>query len=165
MKNLILALFIFSFFSCANTNKHISKENSTVNIKQDTTINKKELTMGKLNNGDQNEEQFECIENKDTTFLLCTKTTEGTVMQPRNSIQYTVYDAKTKEVVYEGSIHGGFVKWYDKNRLEIYQQLGIPMEGMTQDDMIKIYDVVEKTTHSKSSIEKSSTEKNNIEKN
>ena len=57
-------------------------------------------------------------------------------------------------MVYEGSIGGGFVQWYDTNRLEIFQQIGIPMEGMTQDDMIKIYDVVEKTYQSKSSVEK-----------
>ena len=113
-----------------------------------------ELAKQKLNFNNQGEEKFECIENMDTTFVLCKVTIEGTVMQPRNSIRYAVYNIKTNEMVYEGNVDGGFVRWYDKNRLEIYQQLGIPMEGISRDDMIKIYDVVEKTLHSKSNLEK-----------
>ncbi|WP_375561448.1 hypothetical protein ACE193_02520 [Bernardetia sp. OM2101] len=155
MKNLILVLCVFSIFSCANTKKSNSKENSQASSKQDTTMNYKELAKQKLNVTDKAEEKFECITNTDKTFVLCKKTIDGTVMQPRNSIQYVVYDTKTNEMVYEGSIGGGFVKWYDKNRLEIYQQLGIPMQGKTQDDLIKIYDLVEKTYRSKSNVEKS----------
>lgn len=154
MKNLILVLYIILFFGCANTKNNNSKDNSQTSSKQDTTMNYRELAKKKLNFTQKAEEKFECIENTDKTFVLCKNTVEGTVMQPRNSIQYAVYDMKTNEMVYEGSIGGGFVQWYDTNRLEIFQQIGIPMEGMTQDDMIKIYDVVEKTYQSKSSVEK-----------
>ncbi len=154
MKNLILILFILSSFSCANTKNTTSKENSPNSTKQDNAMNYNQLAKEKLLVTGKAEEKFECIENTDKTFVLCKKTVEGTVMQPRNSIQFVVYNTKTNEMVYEGSISGGFVNWYDKNRLEMFQQIGIPMQGMTQDDMINIYDVVEKTIKSKSYVEK-----------
>lgn len=154
MKNLIVILCVFAFFSCANTKKNTSKENSQTDLKQDNTMKYEELAKQKFQFTNKAEEKFECIDNTDKTFVLCKKTVDGTVMQPRNSIQYAVYDIKTNEMVYEGSVSGGFVKWYDINRLEIYQQLGILMEGMTQDDMIKIYDIVEKTYQTKSNVEK-----------
>lgn len=154
MKNLILVLFIFSSFSCANTKNTTSKENYQTTKKQYNIMNYNELAKKKLNVTTKTQEKFECIENADKTFVLCKLTSEGTVMQPRNLIQFVVYDTKTNEMVYEGSVDGGFVNWYDKNRLEMYQQVGMPMEGMTQDDMIKIYDVVEKTINSKSNVEK-----------
>jgi hypothetical protein len=154
MKNLILVLCIISFFSCANTKNNTSKETSEAITKQDTTMNYRELAKEKFRFSNKAEQNFECIENTDKTFVLCKLTIEGTVMQPKNSISYAVYTIKTNELVYEGYIDGGSVEWYDTNRLEIYQQIGIPMEGMTQDDMIKIYDVVEKTMSSKSNVEK-----------
>lgn len=153
MKNFILMLCVFSIFSCANTKKNNSKENSQTNSKADTTMNYEQLAKHKLNFTNKAEEKFECIKNTAKTFVLCTKTLEGTVMQPRNSIQYVVYDTKTNEMVYEGNIDGGSVKWYDKNRLEIYQQPGMMREGQTQDDIIKIYDLIEKTYTTKSNVE------------
>jgi hypothetical protein len=154
MRKIILLLCIFAFFSCVNAKKNTSKENINTSTQQDTTMNYRELAKQKFQITDKTEGVFECIENTDKTFVLCKLTIDGTVTQPRNLVNYAVYTIKTNEMVYEGSIGGGFVKWYDKNRLEIYQQLGIPIQGMTQDDMIKIYDVVEKTYHTKSNIEK-----------
>lgn len=154
MKNLILILCLISFFSCANSKKNTSKENSETTLKQDNPMNYKELAKKKFQITDKKQGAFECIENTDGTFSLCKFTLEGTVMQPRNSIQFVVYNTKTNELVYEGSVDGGSVEWYDKNRLEIYQQVGMPMEGMSHDDMVKIYDVVEKTQKSKSDVER-----------
>ncbi|WP_338790614.1 hypothetical protein [Bernardetia sp. MNP-M8] len=154
MKNLILVLLILSSFSCANTKNGNSNQDSTTKLKQSTPMNYKELAKQKFQITDKTEQVFECIENEDKTFSLCKVIKEGTTMQPRNSIQFAVYDMKTNEMVYEGGVDGGSVEWYDSQRLEIYQQPGIPMEGMTREDMIQIYDVVEKTQKRKSEVEK-----------
>ncbi|WP_291727378.1 hypothetical protein [Bernardetia sp.] len=154
MKNLILVLIILSSFSCANTKN--SASNDTNNLKQDTPMNYETLAKKKLDVTETQAEgeKFECQENDKKTYVLCKKISKGTVKQPRNSISYAVYDMKTNELVYEGLVDGGHVKWYDTNRLEIYQQMGIPIEGMSQDDMIKIYDVVEKNTITKTEADK-----------
>ena len=157
MKNLILVLLFIPLFSCAKTKNNSSKDSKSTT--QDTTMNYKTLAKQKLNveensKNEDKKESFECIENTDKTYVLCKKTSEGTVQQPRNSISYVVYDMKTNELVYEGYVDGGHVKWYDTHRLEIFQQMGMPIEGMTQDDMIKIYDVVEKNTITKSEADK-----------
>ncbi len=154
MKNLILVLLILSSFSCANTKNGNSNQDSTTKLKQSTPMNYKELAKQKFQITDKTEQVFECIENEDKTFSLCKVIKQGTTMQPRNSIQFAVYDMKTNEMIYEGGVDGGSVEWYDNQRLEIYQQQGIPMEGMTRDDMIQIYDVVEKTQKRKSEVEK-----------
>lgn len=163
MKNLILVLLIFSFFGCANTKKNnLKKDKSTetsasdtdTNTKQDNPMKYKELAQEKFKTTGKNKLNLEFIENEDNTFVLCKATTLGNVMQPRDFIQYAVYNIKTNELVYEGSIDGGHVKWYDNQRLEIYQLEGIPIQGMTREDMIKIYDIVEKTQTTKSEAEK-----------
>ncbi len=154
MKILILIFCTLFFLGCANTKTNTSKENSDTIKKQGNPMTYKELAAQKLSFTNKKEEKMEYIENENNTFVLCKKTVDGTVAQPRNAIRYVVYNIKTKEMVYEGSIDGGFVNWYDTNRLAIYQQVGIPMQGMSRDDMIKIYDVIEKTIQSKSSVEK-----------
>lgn len=169
MKNLILVLCIFSIFSCANIKKSNSKENYQANSKQDTTMNYEELAKQKLNfiektenkqDGkaekleEKAEEKFECIKNTDKSFVLCKKTIAGTVVQPRNSISFVVYNMKTNELVYEGYVDGGSVGWYDTNSLAIYQRHGNPREETTTADMTRIYDVVKKTNKRKSDIKK-----------
>jgi len=165
MKNLILVLYIISFFSCVNTKNNNSKQSSQTIMKQDTTMSYEKLAKQKLNFTQKTEEtegsiekkaeeQFECIENTDKTFVLCKKTLDGTVMQPRNSIQFVVYDTKTNETVYEGSVSGGSVEWYDTNRVAVYQSQGNPMQGTTIDDMTLVYDLINKTQKQKSDIKK-----------
>ncbi|WP_338763196.1 hypothetical protein WAF17_19140 [Bernardetia sp. ABR2-2B] len=161
MKNLILLLFIFSFLGCANTKNNNSKKNATTkesttdtSTKQDNPMKYKELAQQKFQTTGKAKQKLEYIENENKTFVLCKSTTLGTVMQPRDFIQYAVYNMKTNELVYEGSVDGGSVSWYDNQRLEIYQQEGIPIQGMTREDMIQIYDIVEKTQKRKSEVEK-----------
>lgn len=153
MKNLVLITFIFCSFSCANTKNTNSTQKSTSTNSMDYV----ELTRQKFSlssNTDTLEYILECIENEDKTLILCKKTTQGTVMQPRNFIEFVIYDTQTTKIVYQSSASGGSVEWYDKNRLAIYQQQGNPMQGKTRADMTIIYDVLEKTQKRKSEIEK-----------
>ncbi len=121
MKNLILVLFIISFFSCANTKNNTSNTSS-----QDTLMNYEELAKQKVNFTNKAEEKFECIENTNKTFVLCKNTVDGTRMQPRNSISFVVYNMKTNELVYESYVNGGSVSWYETNRIARLSKAGKP---------------------------------------
>lgn len=59
---------------------------------------------------------------------------------PSSEIRFHVLDKKCNKV-YEGLIHGGYVKWYDANRLEYFNMPGIMSEDMTREDFVIIYDL------------------------
>lgn len=124
---LFFAMLIFAF-ACAS-NKPTQDDSKTMNYQN--------LAKEKL----QGEGRLSYEKNQDSSFVLCKKELEGTVMQPRNSVQYFIYNLNEEKIVYEGSISGGHVKWYDTNHVEIFQMQGNPPSEFTQDDMTYLYNV------------------------
>lgn len=58
------------------------------------------------------------------------------------------------EKLYEGSIVGGYVQWYDNAKIEFFSPPGVMPEGATKDDYVMIYDLDTKTTYKKSTLNK-----------
>lgn len=91
---------------------------------------------------------YEALENK--RFILCFFKEEGTVMRPQSSTDYFVFNKEKSEVIYEGNVFNGTVKWLDEQHLEIYSMPGIMREGQTRDDMTLIINVLNGEKISKS---------------
>jgi len=82
------------------------------------------------------EESFTCEWNKSRTFQLCL-TQAGKEAFPR-PITYEIFD-KGGNLIRNGRIRSGYVKWIGDTDLELFETPGIIPEGMTKEDLIRIY--------------------------
>lgn len=66
-------------------------------------------------------------------------------------VRYYVYSIKTDDVIFEGKLtHGGYVKWINDDKIEIYAVPGIPQGDKTPLDYTTIYNVKTKESRKKS---------------
>ncbi|SMD36821.1 hypothetical protein SAMN04488029_3086 [Reichenbachiella faecimaris] len=79
--------------------------------------------------------------NESNTRVLCIYESEKKPEQPRNTVSFLVYDMEKSEIVYESSVDGGSVSWYDEDRIEIFSTPGYVRSDQTNDDFAKIHDL------------------------
>ncbi len=82
------------------------------------------------------EETFSCEWNVSHTFQLCL-TQPGKDQFPR-PITYEIFD-KGGNLIRNGRIRSGYVQWIDDTDLELFETPGMIPEGMTKDDLVRIY--------------------------
>ncbi len=82
------------------------------------------------------EESFTCEWNESHTFQLCL-TQPGKKEFPR-PITYEIFD-KGGNLIRNGKIRTGYVKWIADTDLELFETPGMIPDGMTEEDLIRIY--------------------------
>ena len=150
MKLLVQAIVILTFgtaMSC-NSSKNVASASATQDMKNTY------LTVAQEKFG----EDVEFAENQDSTYVLCVHDHKGTVKQPRNSVQYMIYNLADNKVVHEETVGSGYVKWYSDYQIEIFRTPGIMRDDQTRDDFITIYNVKTGESVSKRSLMNSEKE-------
>ena len=87
--------------------------------------------------------------NSDSTMVLCMNKAKSKANNPRTALTYFVFDIGNAVVLYESSIDGGSVGWFDTNNLELFTIPGYMPNDKTKDDFIRIYNVKTKESISK----------------
>ncbi|MEP2026622.1 MAG: hypothetical protein ABJH98_02105 [Reichenbachiella sp.] len=87
----------------------------------------------------------QCLKNQSETMVLCVNESPSTPEQPRNTVSFMVISLDDSSVIYESSIDGGNVKWFDDERLEIFNTPGYVRQDQTNDDFTKIYELKTQT--------------------
>lgn len=83
----------------------------------------------------------QCVKNSSETMVLCINESVTSPQQPRNNVTFMVIKLDDSSTIYESSVDGGNVKWFDDERLEIFTVPGYMKQGQTNDDYTKIYDL------------------------
>lgn len=92
------------------------------------------------------EENFTCEWNNSETFQLClTQASKDAFPRP---ITYEIFD-KGGNLIRNGRIRSGYVKWISDMDLELFETPGIIPQGMTKDDLIRVYRLRSRTFMSK----------------
>lgn len=114
-----------------------------------------------VNNGQTEKSQFikiaenqfggaaECVKNSSESMVLCINESPSSPQQPRNTVSFMVIKLDDSSTIYESSIDGGSVKWYDDERLEIFNTPGYVKQGQDKEDFTKIYNLSTKEMISK----------------
>ncbi len=79
--------------------------------------------------------------NSSKQLMLCLQNPKYNVANPRQTRRYLVLELSSNNVLHKGSIESGEIKWYDENRLEIFNEPGTMPKEMSKDDFTVIYDV------------------------
>ncbi len=127
-----IALVILSFVlivGCKNTQQ--SKSNDQIVLSQEGSNWKK-------------------VENETGTYTLYYQDIDD-VQNPKLKKDFYISDASGKRV-FENSIYGGYVKWYDATKIEFFSPPGVMPPDKEKDDLVLIYDLVEKQSYSKSKL-------------
>lgn len=90
-------------------------------------------------------------------FVMCVHDIKGTVKQPRNSLKYFVFDTKENKVVHEENLGSGTVDWFNETKVERFKTPGMIQKDQTMDDITTLYDVISKTSVTKSQFLKGET--------
>jgi hypothetical protein len=78
--------------------------------------------------------------NADKTFVLCRNRVEATGASPLGSVAYFVYDLKADEVVHDGTLHGGSVRWLNNYQLKLTEVPGT-VKAYSDGPVIHIFDL------------------------
>lgn len=116
-----LTLTIMSFFTYCKQCKPLQNSSDSKSINQNVTWKKLKSPKG----------------GKYTLFYA---EKEADLSNPSSEINFYVLDKKCNKV-YEGLVHGGYVKWYDATRLEYFNIPGMMPENMSREDFTTIYDL------------------------
>lgn len=127
MKKLFLSLLIAATSLACNSTKTSAVNNQIDDYK----------TIAKEKYGDNATFKH----SPDEQFVLVVKEDKGTPKQPQNSISYFVYDLKKRDIVLEDTFGPGSVKWFENNKLEVFQIPGTMPEGKDKNDFTYIYNV------------------------
>lgn len=84
----------------------------------------------------------QCLKNNSESMVLCISEEDSHSMQPRKTISFMVIKLDDSSVLYESSVDGGSVKWFDDQRLEIFNTPGYVRQDQSKDDFTTIYDVL-----------------------
>lgn len=90
-----------------------------------------------------------CLKNESETLVLCISETDNHSQEPRQTISFMVIKLEDASVLYESSIDGGSVKWFDDEQLEIFTTPGYMRQDQTNDDYTKIYNLTSGQSMSK----------------
>lgn len=71
---------------------------------------------------------------------------------PGARVSFYVLDSNSNEKMFESSINGGYVKWFDDTRIEFFSPPGMMPSTMSKDDFVTIYDVEKETSVKKSEL-------------
>lgn len=96
-----------------------------------------------------NEDGFECSFNAERSYKLCLKSSKIGKSESEG-IGYMVYDIAGANVVLEGSISQGHVKWLNDDAVEIYEIPGMVSTELSKDDVKRIFVISQNVTMSKS---------------
>ncbi len=99
--------------------------------------------------------EFDCIDNASGSFTLCSNRLKEDPLKPNQLLKFLVLNKESNKIIYSNSVTGGYVKWMDNEKLEFYSQPGIIPEGKSQNDYIKVYNVVTEKLITKSNLPQS----------
>lgn len=101
--------------------------------------------------GDAQDGDWERVKNANGQYTLNYEKKKTDVKQPRTTVNFYVTDSNSKKL-YEGTIYGGYVKWYDSTKVEFFSPPGTMPADSSIDDYAMIYDIVMDKTYKKSSL-------------
>lgn len=90
--------------------------------------------------------------NEDSSRVLCTHAESSSPQQPRVPVNYIVITISTNQVVFESTVSGGSVKWYDLSHLAVFTTPGYMRNDQTKDDYTRILDLETKEFVPKTSL-------------
>lgn len=84
------------------------------------------------------------INNSSNDKVLCLNLNTGQGRPPREKVKFMVWDFDAQTILYQSSIDGGAVKWYDANHLEVFRTPGFVQSGESMEKYTQIIHVVSK---------------------
>jgi hypothetical protein len=85
-------------------------------------------------------DQFECIDNEDSTLVLCKQQINSTTSTIQ-SWDFFIYNKIKDSISYSDKIDKGSVKWFSNNEIQISKVPGTMAQGQTMDDYAWIIDL------------------------
>ncbi|MEQ9467667.1 MAG: hypothetical protein RLN88_09655 [Ekhidna sp.] len=130
--------FLIAFFFCISFTLGCKNSKQTVTKETDTKA-KADL-----------QSDWEKVENESGAYVLYYM---SIVDQNNTSPKRDFYiEDQNGNKVFESSVYGGYVKWYDASKVEYFSTPGVMPSNMEKDDFIMIYDIDTGESYKKSSL-------------